>query len=76
VPADRLLVFNARDGWGPLCDFLNAPLPAAPYPRVNSRDELNQLISSSSSDTYDADRIEANIRAHLDNLYQSAFGTG
>lgn len=74
VPADRLLVFSARDGWEPLCDFLNVPVPEAAYPRVNSRDELNQLIGSSNAP--DAAGLEAEIRAHLDNLYRSAFGTG
>jgi hypothetical protein len=45
VPADRLLVFQAKDGWQPLCDFLGVPVPAEPYPRVNSREAMNQRIS-------------------------------
>jgi len=32
VPADRLLVFQARDGWEPLCRFLGKPVPDTPYP--------------------------------------------
>ena len=33
VPAKRLLVFEARQGWKPLCTFLNVPVPAdKPYP--------------------------------------------
>ena len=33
VPARRLLVFEARQGWEPLCTFLNVPVPAdKPYP--------------------------------------------
>ena len=36
VPAAQLLVFEAKDGWAPLCDFLNVPIPATDYPRVNS----------------------------------------
>jgi len=38
VPADRLLVFTPSDGWGPLCEFLGVPVPAAPFPRSNGRD--------------------------------------
>ncbi|MDA1073762.1 MAG: sulfotransferase family protein [Proteobacteria bacterium] len=38
VPADKLLVFEARDGWVPLCDFLDVDVPAEDYPRVNTRD--------------------------------------
>ena len=27
IPADRLLIYNLTDGWGPLCEFLNKPIP-------------------------------------------------
>ncbi len=40
VPADRLLVFQASDGWEPLCRFLGKPVPATPYPRTNTKDEF------------------------------------
>lgn len=42
VPSDRLLVFEAKQGWEPLCRFLNVPVPDSPYPRVNSREEMQQ----------------------------------
>lgn len=32
IPADRLLVFNVKEGWGPLCRFLNISEPAVPFP--------------------------------------------
>jgi Sulfotransferase domain len=35
VPADRLLVWSPADGWAPLCEFLEVPVPEAPLPRVN-----------------------------------------
>lgn len=35
VPADRLLVFEVREGWGPLCDFLGASEPPEPFPHLN-----------------------------------------
>lgn len=37
VPGDRLLEFNVREGWKPLCDFLDAPVPDEPFPHVNRR---------------------------------------
>ncbi|WP_188188104.1 sulfotransferase family protein [Nonomuraea sp. SYSU D8015] len=37
LPADRLLVFDVRDGWGPLCAFLGVPVPEEPFPQVNER---------------------------------------
>ena len=40
VPPDRLLVFTPADGWGPLCAFLGVPVPDAPFPRSNGRDEF------------------------------------
>lgn len=40
IPASRLLVHSARDGWEPLCAFLGVPVPATPYPRTNSREEF------------------------------------
>ena len=35
VPADRLLVWSPADGWGPLCELLDLPVPDAPLPNVN-----------------------------------------
>lgn len=40
VPPERLLVFSATDGWGPLCAFLGVPEPSEPYPRVNDSEEF------------------------------------
>ena len=37
VPADRLLVFEVAQGWGPLCDFLGVPVPDEPFPHLNDR---------------------------------------
>ncbi|KAF2726984.1 NAD dependent epimerase/dehydratase [Polyplosphaeria fusca] len=35
VPSSRLLEFESRDGWGPLCEFLGKAVPEGGYPRVN-----------------------------------------
>ena len=35
VEPSRLLVFRAKDGWEPLCRFLDRPIPDEPYPRLN-----------------------------------------
>ncbi len=40
IPADRLLVFEASEGWEPLCEFLGKEVPGEDYPRVNTRDEF------------------------------------
>lgn len=40
IPAERLLVFQVKDGWGPLCDFLGVPAPETDFPRTNDREEF------------------------------------
>ena len=35
VPEDRLLVFHVKEGWEPLCKFLDVPVPETEFPRVN-----------------------------------------
>jgi hypothetical protein len=35
VPADRLLEWKPADGWEPLCEFLEVPVPRAPIPHIN-----------------------------------------
>lgn len=40
IPSSQLLVFEVRDGWDPLCEFLRAPVPAEPFPRTNDRAEF------------------------------------
>ncbi|MEQ9507191.1 MAG: sulfotransferase [Hyphomonas sp.] len=44
IPASRLLVHQAKDGWAPLCAFLGVPVPATPYPRTNSKEEFFELM--------------------------------
>jgi hypothetical protein len=40
IPAGRLLVYEVREGWEPLCRFLEQPVPAEPFPRVNTSEEF------------------------------------
>eukprot|EP00605_Chrysophyceae_sp_TOSAG23-4_P000874 GSChrysophyteH1.ASY1.ANO1.965.1 assembled CDS len=44
-PVDRLLVFEAKDGWEPLCSFLGVPVPNCPYPHVNDTSEFKQVVA-------------------------------
>jgi hypothetical protein len=41
VPADKLLVFEVKQGWQPLCEFLGVPVPAEPFPRANAGEGFN-----------------------------------
>lgn len=35
VPKEKLLVYNVKEGWGPLCSFLEVPVPNQPFPHTN-----------------------------------------
>jgi len=35
VPKDRLLEFHPSQGWGPMCEFLDLPVPAKKFPHVS-----------------------------------------
>jgi sulfotransferase family protein len=39
VPPDRLLVWQASDGWEPICKRLGVPVPNEPFPRTNTSEE-------------------------------------
>ena len=36
VPADRLLIYNVKEGWEPLCNFLGVPIPDVPFLKSNN----------------------------------------
>ena len=41
IAADRLLTFDLRDGWKPLCEFLGVAVPDIPFPKTNSSKEFH-----------------------------------
>jgi hypothetical protein len=45
VPPDRLLVFDVREGWWPLCTFLGVPVPQGePFPHVNDAASFQRMV--------------------------------
>lgn len=45
VPSDRLLVYEVKEGWGPLCDFLGVDAPEGePFPHLNDAGEFRARI--------------------------------
>ncbi|MEP2936441.1 MAG: sulfotransferase family protein [Gilvibacter sp.] len=40
IPENRLLLFHPRDGWAPLCEFLNVPVPDEPFPNANKGEDF------------------------------------
>lgn len=43
VPAERLLVYEVKEGWAPLCTFLGRAQPAMPFPTTNNRKQFWDL---------------------------------
>ncbi|XP_078364032.1 uncharacterized protein LOC144648300 [Oculina patagonica] len=42
IPADKLLVYNIKQGWEPLCEFLGCDVPSIQTPRANSGHSLSE----------------------------------
>lgn len=45
VPREKLLVFDAKDGWEPLCRFLGVAVPLEPFPHVNTKEAMVELMA-------------------------------
>ncbi|CAN9085628.1 unnamed protein product [Alternaria alternata] len=44
VPEDRLVFFNVKDGWEPLCKVLGKEVPQnIPFPRINDGEAIDRL---------------------------------
>jgi len=46
IPADRLLTYEVKDGWAPLCKYLGVPEPAEVFPRTSSRAEFWEAVAA------------------------------
>jgi hypothetical protein len=44
VPSERLLVWWPTDGWEPLCEFLEVPVPDGPVPNVNDTENFQKNL--------------------------------
>ncbi|MEZ5571056.1 MAG: sulfotransferase [Halioglobus sp.] len=44
VPANRLLTYEVKEGWGPLCKFLGVAVPDQAFPRINDTAETKGMI--------------------------------
>jgi hypothetical protein len=47
LDADRLLVFDVKQGWQPLCQFLQVPIPEESFPHANDRETFAATINES-----------------------------
>lgn len=55
TPKERLLEFDLKQGWAPLCEFLGKPIPEVAFPRTNERALFKEMAKT----------IEGRIRRKL-----------
>ncbi|KAJ4415381.1 hypothetical protein N0V82_007376 [Gnomoniopsis sp. IMI 355080] len=44
VPKDKLFYYSVKDGWGPLCEILDVPIPDEPFPRLNDAKDFQIMF--------------------------------
>lgn len=45
VPEGELLVYDVREGWGPLCEFLGVEVPDEPFPNLNDTESMTAIYT-------------------------------
>ncbi|MDO6712806.1 sulfotransferase [Aliiglaciecola sp. 2_MG-2023] len=59
IAPERLLVYKVSEGWEPLCNFLDIPVPDTEFPRINRRDETKQVLENLLASTGDEEAMVA-----------------
>ncbi len=49
VSADRLLIYEIGEGWGPLCELLGVDVPDEPFPHLNDSAAFRAMIGLDSA---------------------------
>jgi hypothetical protein len=63
VPPERLLVWKPADGWEPLCELLDVPVPDEPLPHVNDRETfLGRVIDGALAKLQGAREAERGVQ--------------
>ena len=44
IPSEQLLEWQPADGWAPICERLDLPVPEEPFPVTNTTDEFRAMI--------------------------------
>ncbi len=43
-PPTKLLIFDVKQGWEPLCKFLGKPIPEVPFPNTNDTKRMQTIF--------------------------------
>jgi hypothetical protein len=71
LPKQRVLVYEVKQGWEPLCKFLGVPVPSTPFPHVNSREEMKAMMAATQTHgdgPADPSQMSENIKRRLAEL--------
>ena len=44
LPSDRLVDWQPGDGWEPICEVLDLPVPDQPFPHVNTTADFRAML--------------------------------
>lgn len=44
VPKEQLLVYEVKNGWEPLCSFLDLPVPKESFPHLNKKENFPAML--------------------------------
>jgi len=44
VPEKQLLIYDVAQGWEPLCQFLELPIPPQEFPHLNKRENFHNMV--------------------------------
>ena len=50
IPPERLLVWKVTEGWEPLCEFLEVPVPDEPLPHENDAETFRGRVVNAALD--------------------------
>ena len=70
LPAERLLHFDPRLGWEPLCAFLGLSAPDIPFPKVNTREQLGTGPRGKGTVLADPEMRERSARMYIELMRQ------
>lgn len=65
IPKQRLLVYEVSQGWNPLCEFLGVDVPRTPFPKVNSREEMQARMAAGPPDP---SKMREQVEQHLKDM--------
>ncbi len=55
IPSEQLLVYQVKEGWDPLCEFLDVAAPVTAFPRTNNREEFWALVDAATKPPSEAE---------------------